>query len=409
MKQAKQSSFDQDLISPAFCADPYPVYHRLRSESPVYWSEAWGAWVMTRYEDILTVFRDSRRFSNKDRFTRFLEQLPETTAEEIAPLKDHYVVGMLQSDPPDHTRLRALVNKAFTPRAIEGMRPRIQEIVDQLLDVARDKGEMDVIRDLAYPLPAIVIAEMLGVPPHERDQFIRWSDDIAAFQGTGRAKRETVLRAAKSIRDLEDYFRNLCAKRRGRPESDLMSQLVAAEEQGDKLTEAEMISTCVLLLVAGHETTRNLIGNGTLALLRHPEQASTLRATPDMIVSSVEELLRYDSPLQRGWRRVSEDVVLGGEELVKGQLVFLMLGAANRDPAVFSCPDQLDLRRQDNRHIAFGFGVHFCLGAPLARLEGQIAIQTLFYRFPTLRLVSKDLEWHENIAIHGLKSLPVLF
>lgn len=409
MAVADRFVLDELLTSHEFFADPYPVYQHLRNEAPIYWSESWNAWVFTRYKDIVGILRDPRRFSNKDRFTTFLGQLPKAVWPEIASLKRHYTVGMLQSDPPDHTRLRGLVNKAFTPRVVEEMAPRIQTIVNNLIDQVQSNGKMDVIRELAYPLPAIVIAEMLGVPPEDRHQFIHWSDDIAGFQGTGRAKESAVRKGVNAIVALEDYFHRLCTERCKQPKDDLMSLLVAAREQGDKLTEDEMISTCVLLLVAGHETTRNLIGNGTLALLRHPDELQKLQNNPDLIASAIEELLRFDSPLQRGWRRIAEDVEIDGMLLRKGQLAFEMLGAANRDPEVFADPDRLDVTRQGNRHVAFGFGIHFCLGAPLARLEGRIAIRTLIERMPDIKLATDELEWQQNILIHGLRALPVAF
>jgi len=409
ISDARSLELDQQLAARAFTEDPYPLYARLRAEAPVHWSKAWGVWVLTRYADTLTIMRDPRHFSNAGRFTKFLGTLPDDVQHAISHLKRSYSVGMLQSDPPDHTRLKVLVNKAFTPRAIELMRPRIEHLVNGLLDQVQAAGAMDVIADLAYHLPAIVIAEMLGVPPEDRQQFTRWTDDIVGFQAKGRAALESAQRAQTSMMAMEDYFLRLCHQRRAEPEADLMTALAQAEEAGDKLTEGELLSACTTLLVAGHETTRNLIGNGVLALLQNPVQLEQLRQQTGLIGPAIEELLRFNGPLQRGWRRVTEDVELEGQPIRAGELVYVMLGSANRDPAVFADPDQLKLDRQPNPHVAFGFGTHFCLGGPLARLEGAVAIETLLHRMPRLKLAADEVVWHDNSLIRGVKALPVTF
>jgi pimeloyl-[acyl-carrier protein] synthase len=318
---------------------------------------------------------------------------------------------MLFRDPPDHTRLRTLVSKAFTPRVIEGLRPHIQQIVDGLLDRVRDRRAMDLIADLAFPLPVIVISEMLGVPAADRDRFRQWSLDVARSLDAIALPvgPEVIERGNAARRALADYFRGLIAERRRRPQADLLSGLIAAEEQGDTLSQAELLATCVLLLVAGHETTVNLIGNGMLALLRHPAELRKLGAEPALLPSAVEELLRWDSPVQRTGRITATDVELGGTLIPKGALVSAVLGAANRDPAHFPEPDRLDLARPDNRHLAFGWGIHFCLGAPLARVEGQIAIGALARRLPGLALATDRPEWRESSALRGLRALPVTF
>jgi cytochrome P450 len=406
---AAVTTLDDLLTSPSFFPDPYPVYAWLREQAPVHWSEAWGVWVLTRYADVVSILRDARHYSNAGRFNIFLEKLPSEVQDAMGDLKRSYSVGMLQSDPPDHTRLRALVNKAFTPRAVERMRPRIQILVDNLLDRVQPHGHMDILHDFAYQVPAIVIAEMLGVPTEDRERFTEWSDDIAGFQAKGRAVLDTARRAQQSMRQMENYFRDLFLLRRSEPQDDLMTALVQAEEQGDKLNEGELLSACTTLLVAGHETTRNLIGNGMLALLQHPAAFEKLKNSPALLTPAVEELLRFNSPLQRGWRRVAEDVEIEGHCIHTGQLVFGMIGSANRDPSVFADPDRLDLTRQPNPHIAFGFGVHFCVGAPLARLEGAIAIETLLRRMPYMKLATDQIIWQENSLIRGLKNLPVVF
>ena len=396
-----------DFLDPEILADPYPFYHRLRAEDPVHWNEAWGCWILSRYADVVDSLRDPR-LSNA-RITQYLDQLPETVREEMHPLRRHVSTWLAFMDPPDHARLRALVSRAFTSLVVEGMRPRIEAVVDELLDAVQGAGQMDVIRDLAHPLPVIVITEMLGVPPEARDQFKKWSDDIVAFLGSGRARPDKSARAQRSLLHLTDLLQDIVTRRRKNPKEDLISALVKVQERGDRLSEEELVGNCVSLLIAGHETTANLIGNGLLALVRHSDQLQKLKDNPALIGTAVEELLRYDSPLQRNWRAATEDLAIGGKRIGKGQIVLQLLSAANRDPEQFVDPDRLDLTRQPNRHIAFGYGIHFCLGAPLARLEGQIAIQTILRRLPTLRLASDTLAWHENIAVRALKSLPLAF
>lgn len=402
--------FDHQLTSPEFLDNPYPVYHQLRAEAPVYWSEAWHCWVLTRYEDVKTTFRDPENFLNGGRFTSLLEQLPPEVRAEVEPLENHFLYGVINSDPPAHTRLRKLIHLAFTPRVLAQMRDDIQAIVDEQLDRVQDRGQMDVVRELAYPLPVIVIAKMLGVPPEERDQFKQWSDDIIAFQASGRTTPETIRLSQRALLDMRAYLRQIFARRRQNPQDDLITALIKAEEEGDKLSEEEILSTCVTLLVAGHETTTNLIGNGIFTLLQHPAQLQELKNDPSLIQPAVEEVLRYESPLQRNRRVVARDLEFEGQAMQKGQLVLQILGAANRDPEQFPDPDRFDLHRQPNKHIAFGFGIHFCLGAPLARLEAPIAINTLLRRMPTLQLASETVEWQrEHSVIRGLKSLPVTF
>jgi pimeloyl-[acyl-carrier protein] synthase len=388
---------------PAFHANPHPFYHRLRAADPVH-QTALGFWVLTRYDDVVTALRDPR--FGRAGFEPFLEAVygGPTEAGRLQP-------SMLFRDPPDHTRLRGLVNKAFTPRVIEAMRPRIQGIVDSLLDRAQEARAMDVIADLAYPLPVTVICEMLGVPVGDHETIKQWSADVArSLDAIGMGSdTEVADRGRQGRRGLGDYFRGLVAERRKAPREDLLSLLIAAEEQGDKLSEGELLSTCVLLFIAGHETTVNLIGNGLLALLRHPEQLALLKSNPSLIQSAVEELLRYDGPVDRTARITNADVELGGRTITKGSMVVAAIGAANRDPAHFPDPDRLDITRADSRHIAFGFGIHFCLGAPLARVEGQIAIGTVLRRLPALALSTATPEWRESSVLRGLKALPVTF
>jgi len=388
-------------MDPAFIADPYPTYHRLRAEDPVHMSPM-GFWVLTRYEDVVASLRDPR-------FAK--EAIPAFVASRFGITIVGPGLSMLDRDPPNHTRLRSLVNKAFTPRVVEVLRPRIQQIVDELLEANRSQGAMDLIEDFAYPIPVIVICEMLGVPIEDRERFRKWGLDIA--RGLDAillpADSEITQRSATSRRELGAYFRELIAERRARPRADLLSDLIAAEEAGDKLSEDELLATCILLLVAGHETTVNLIGNGTLALLRHPDALRRLRDEPGLIASAVEELLRFDGPVQRTARIPSEDVTIGGRTIPKGEMVLPFIGAANRDPAQFPDPDRLDIARTDNRHIAFGWGIHFCLGAPLARVEGQIAIGTLVTRLTKLALAADTPDFRPSLTLRGLSTLPVTF
>ena len=389
-------------MDPEFLADPYPTYHRLRAEDPVHHSPL-GFWVLTRYEDVSSVLRDPR-------FVK--EPLAALVAARFgAEVPRGVGLSMLDRDPPDHTRLRSLVSKAFTPRVVEGLRPRIQQIVDGLITRAEAAGSIDLIEEFAYPIPVNVICEMLGVPVADHERFKGWSLDIA--RGLDSIwlppDSEVPRRSAAARHAISDYFRGLIAERRAAPRGDLLSALIAAEEAGDKLNEEELLATCILLLIAGHETTVNLIGNGVLALLRHPAELSRLRATPGLITSAVEELLRYDGPVQRTARVAGADATIGGRTIAKGDMVMPFIGAADRDPAQFPDPDRLDLSRSDNRHIAFGWGIHFCLGAPLARVEGQIAIDALVRRLPGLELVNHEPEYRQSLTLRGLKTLPVKF
>jgi cytochrome P450 len=397
------SDFTFNPMAPEFVADPYPTYHRLREEDPVHQSPL-GFWVLTRYEDVVSSLRDPRMIKEPIAAfvaARFGLQIPPTGMG----------LSMLDRDPPDHTRLRGLVSKAFTPRVIEQLRPHIQQIVDGLLDKVEGEPGMDLIEQFAYPLPVIVICEMLGVPVADHERFKGWGLDIARGLDAILLPPDSPVaqRSMQARHALAAYFRELIAERRTAPRDDMLSGLIAAEEAGDKLTEDELLATCVLLLVAGHETTVNLIGNGSLALLRHPDQRKRLQEDPGLITTAVEELLRFDGPVQRTARIPSEDVTFGGKTIGKGEMVMPFIGAADRDPAQFSDPDRLDIGRTDNRHIAFGWGIHFCIGAPLARVEGQIAINTLLRRKPKLALATDKPEHRQSLTLRGLSHLPVAF
>ena len=395
------------VLRPEIAADPYPLYHHLRSEDPVRWDAPLGAWVVTRYADVVSALSDARL--SAERITLSTEWLPEAMRETLGPVFRALARQMLFLDPPDHTRLRGLLNKAFTPRVVQGMRPRIQAIVDDLLDAVQEAGRMDVIQDFAYPLPAIVIAEMLGVPPEDRDQFRIWSDDFGALIGRSDLTLDGATRALRGVAEFMDYFRDIVARRRASRRDDLMQALIAAEDRGDALTEEELLANCVLLLAAGHGTTTHLIGNGLLALLRNPDQLRKLRDDPSSIAAAVTELLRYDSPVQATGRVAADELPIGARRVGVGEGVILCLGAANRDPEQFADPDRLDIGRRENRPIAFGHGIHFCLGAPLARIEARIAFATLLRRLPGLRLETDVLEWEPSLSFRGLARLPVAF
>jgi cytochrome P450 len=360
--------------------------------------------VLTRYPDVMAMLRDPRLI--KEPIAAFV-----AARFGMAVPPPGLGLSMLDRDPPDHTRLRGLVSKAFTPKALESLRPHIQKIVDDLLTDAAGKGQMDLIEEFAYPLPVRVICEMLGVPVKDHERFKAWGLDIARGLDAIMLPPDSEVgqRSISGRRALAAYFRELIAERRAAPRDDMLSALITAEEAGDKLNEEELLATCILLLVAGHETTVNLIGNGTLALLRHPEQLQKLRENPGLIVTAVEELLRFDGPVQRTARIPSEDLTIGGRTIPKGEMVMPFLGAADRDPAQFPDPDRLDITRADNRHIAFGMGIHFCLGAPLARMEGQIAINTLLARLPKLALATDKPQFRQSLTLRGLQVLPVSF
>jgi len=399
--------FDGALTSEAFNQNPYPLYHAMRRQAPIYWSGAWGCWLLTRYEDITWTLQDYQTFTSLGRLTASME-LPEPLWEKVEPLVRHYSQGLINVDPPDHTRMRKLVHMAFTPRAIRKMRTYIEGIVERLIDEQIERGEMDVIWDFSYPLPVTVIAEMMGIPVEDHPKFKRWSGEIVAFMATPKPTPEILLKSQDSLLAMQQYFRDIYAKRRQEPADDLITALVRAELEGDKLTEEEMVSSCVTILIGGHETTTYLIANGMYALLQHPDQLRLLRDNPDLDASATEEFLRYEGPFQRNRRIATRDVMIGDMMIKKDQLIMQFLGAANHDPSQFDNPDALDLRRSPNKHLAFGYGPHFCLGAPLARLEAPVAIRALLKKLRNIRLAHGDLEWNSAL-FRGLKSLPIEF
>jgi cytochrome P450 len=396
----------QQLFGPEMQANPYPFYRKLREAHPVFRVAELDAWIVTSYEAVNAALRNPQLSS--DRFPRLRQRLASKGLDSLAQDR---VRSMIHMDPPDHTRLRGLVSKAFTPKSVEAMAGRIQEIVNDLLEAVKSQGQMDLIEDFAYPLPVTVIAEMLGVPTEDRARFKHWSDEVSVVLGGDvAALSEKALRRATTAREeLADYFQDIVRQRRKNPGIDLISALTQAEEEGGKLSEDELYSTVVLLLVAGNETTTNLIGNGMLALLRHPEEMQKIWESPSRVPAAVEEMLRFDSPVQLTTRMAKTDLEIQGTRIPKGDWLYLVVGAANRDPAQFPEPDRFDVARVENKHIGFGAGAHFCLGAPLARLEAQIAVSSLREHFPKLRLGEETVEYRNNFNLRGLKSLPVIF
>ena len=388
-------------LDPAFLADPYPTYAALRTQDPVHQNPMLQGWVLTRYDDCIQTLRDHETYSSDAR--QGASALVRLRVQQRADMQMD-AATVLTSDPPVHTHLRALVSKAFTPARVEGMRGHIEEVTESLLDEAGET--FDVIEGLAQPLPIIVIAEMLGVPPEDRDTFKRWSTSIAAL--TNPMISPQLLAEVQRVRDeLGDYIGQVVEERRRAPREDLISALVEAEEEGNVLSIEELFGFVVLLLAAGNETTTNLIGNGTLALMQNPEQAALLREEPSLVVGGIEELLRYDSPVQTTIRFALTETEIGGRRIAKGDSVLAMLGAANRDPAHFVEPDRLDVRREENRHIAFGLGIHHCLGAPLARLEAEVAFRALLRRFEELAPAEEAPERGGTFALRGLRRLSL--
>ncbi|HLO03356.1 MAG TPA: cytochrome P450 [Symbiobacteriaceae bacterium] len=397
---------DFNPLAPGYLENPYDSYRELLTQDPVHWSNRMNAWIVTRHADVTLVLKDQR----------FGRGAPGVTAEQrlasvppaILPLSRMQESWMLFKNPPEHTRLRGLVNMAFTPRTIERLRPHVQGIANRLLDGVQDRGQMDLIRDFAFPLAVVVIAELLGVPAQDQAQIREWSTVLAATVDAT-TDPGIYVRGAQVAQELSAYLQQIIAERRRQPQQDLISELIAAEEQGQKLTEDEMIATSVLLLVAGHETTVHTIGNSVLTLCKHPDQLELLRARPDLIPSAVEEFLRFESALSVTVRTAQKDVELGGKLIRAGQDVHALLGAANRDPAVFADPDRLDITRSPNNHLAFAVGNHYCVGAPLARLEVQIALATLLQRLPHLALASEQPQWKRSVVFRGLTALPITF
>lgn len=395
----------ESMRDPANKADPYPFYRSLLETGPLL-ELPFGAYALTRHADCFNVLRDARYSSSdehKDGYENLGEMIRQLGYEDLLGLMNRI---MLFADPPDHTRLRRLVSKAFTPKAIEAMRPRIATLVDEFLDDVDVRGEIEVVDDLAFKLPVTVISEMLGVPMDDHEQLRTWtSAAVAALDPSDNI--EQLFPAADALRAMRGYFHDLVETRRGDLGDDLLSAMIAAEDAGDRLSHDELLDTTLLLFAAGHETTVNLISGGMLNLLTHPAEMERLVADPSLIATTVEELLRVGPPVQFTARTTTSDVELCSTAIPKGTELIVLLAAANRDPAVFDAPDDLDIGREDNRHLSFGGGIHLCLGAPLARVEGQEAIGRLVRRFSGLRLVDDQVEWKPTTTIRGPARLPL--
>jgi cytochrome P450 len=396
---------DLDLKSTANVQDPFPLYAWLRDHDPVHWSESLNAWAVTRWEDVAAVFDRPETFSS-DRFRRIGERYASQrpAVQAVAEVLGHWLVFR---DPPDHDRLRGLLQSSFTPKQLAASQGRIQRTVDALLDRVVARGAMDWIRDVAFPLPATVIAGMMGAPEEDLEPIKVWSDRLAAYLGGAVDARDNFAEASAGVGGLVDYFRTLLRERERQPRDDLMTLMLRAEHEGDRLGRDEVVANCILLLFAGHETTTNLMGNGLFHLLRHPAEADLVRTDPSLLHGAVEELLRYDGPVPATVKIATEDVPWHGRTIRRGDMVVPFMASANRDPRQFRDPDRLDVRRHPERHVAFAAGIHYCLGAWLARLEARVVLATAFRRLPDLALATGEPRWKPMIFLRGLESLPL--
>lgn len=392
------------LLDPDVLAEPYALYARLRNEDPVHWDPFLHTWVITRYDDVMKVLKS---FS-ADR-TPTPEQLAAMGLETMGPIAKVLVKQMLFMDAPAHTRIRSLAAHAFTPARVQALRQQVQQIMDSLIDALDGRREFDIIEEIANPLPAIVTAQMLGVPTADHRQLKAWSADFAEMLGNFQHNPNRIGQMLKTVEDVTAYFKAAVQDQRRNPSGGLIHALLTAEIDGDKLTDEEVVANTVVTMVGGQETTTNLIGNGLLTLFRNPEAKQRIMNDPSIISAAVEELLRYESPSQHTGRIAPADVEIGGKLIRKGQAVLAVMAAANRDPAQFTNPDSLDFTRAENRHLAFGWAAHFCFGAPLARLEAQIVFPTILRRLKNLRVKTEDLTWRFNLGLRGLIALPATF
>ena len=400
---------EHGLLSPGHRRDPYAAYARLRRDAPVFYSEHWKGWLVTRHADVSAAFRHPGLSAN--RMAAYGRALPPPVLAQVEPLLRNVSHWILMMDPPAQTRIRGLLAGAFTPRFIEQLRPRIRAMVDGLLDEVSSLPRFDLVLAVAQPLPVMVIGEMLGLPSEDYPVLKTWSDRLAAFLGMSALDPKIVAAAVQSVVELEGYFRGVIEARRASPGEDLVSLLVGAHDDEGRLGEQELLSSCCALLFGGHETTTNLIANGMLLLLQYPRQAAILRTHPERIAGAVDEVLRFESPVQRMGRVTTTPVELGGTTTPAGQRVFMVMGSANRDPESIPDPERFDVERRDARHLSFGLGAHYCLGAALGRLETELAIPALLERFPALALPpdhDPGDDWLDNLTVRGLSRLPVL-
>ncbi|NBO12580.1 MAG: cytochrome P450 [Betaproteobacteria bacterium] len=397
----KLQSIDWRPEDPAILANPYPIFSRMRDEDPCYWSDRLRSWVITRYDDVKAMCLDKERLSS-DRLRPFFQSLPGSEASRISEIIRYLSLWMVFKDPPEHTRLRKLTAKVFSARAMQAMRPQVETIADQLLDALGERDEFDLIADYAGPLPCLVIMAMLGVPVQALAQLKRLSDEIALFIGSSRMSSDKYDTAEQATQEMAAFFKALIGERRAHPKTDAISELVHLLDGEDRFSDDELVASCILMLFAGHETTTNLIANGVYALIHFPDAYQALRNDPTLAQNAVEELLRYDGPSGSQVRVVCRSFALHGKELQAGQRVFMMLNAANRDPRAYPDPDRLDLSRDGAAHLAFGYGSHICLGFPLARLEGMVAIPALLNRFRSLELL-KEPPWINSLVFRGMQ------
>ena len=397
------------LFSDEILQDPYPTYARLHEQGPLHYVDVgskWAVWSIFSHAECSSVAKDPRLSAKRAK--QMLLPLPLSRQSEFSELARMLSLWLIFMDPPEHTRLRKLLNKGFSAAAVEGLRPQAEAIVDQMLKPLQHGSEVELMSEFANPMPVRIISELLGVPQALHGTFVNASRAIAVFRGNPNRTVEEARAAQDALIELTEFFRRTVAERRRNKGTDLISLLIDIEEEGEVLTEEELYAQCIALLFAGHETTRNLIGNGMYTLLQHPQETAELRERPEMIRSAVEELLRYESPVQFTARVLKEDIEVCGQQIRKGWTVLCMLGAANRDPKQFKEPNQLDLKRLNNQHLAFSAGLHFCIGAQLARLEGRIALLNLVQRFPEMKLTGPRPEWASTFGFRGLKSLPVI-
>ena len=400
----KKVLFKDDILQ-----DPYPAYARLHEEGPLHYLDVdgkWALWSIVSHAECSSIAKDPRLSAKRSQ--QMILSLPTSSQSEFKELARMLGLWLIFMDAPEHTRLRKLLNRGFTAAALEGLRPQVEAIVDRMLKPLQPGSEVELMREFANPMPVRIISEMLGVPQERHDDFVAWSRAIAVFRGSPDRTVEQARAAQDALLALTDFFRNTVAERRRNKGNDLISLLIDIEEEGEVMTEEELYAQCIALLFAGHETTRNLIGNGMYTLLKNPEQTAELRVKPEIIRTAVEEILRYESPVQFTARVLKEEIEVCGQRIPKQWSVLCMLGAANRDPKKFKDPNQLNLQRLNNEHLAFSAGPHFCIGAQLARLEGQVALLNLVQRFPQMKLTGPRPEWAPTFGFRGLKSLPVI-
>lgn len=401
-------SIDDQLVSRHFMEDPYPVYRRLQEEAPVYWSDAWDCWLLTRFAHVDAVIRGPANFQNRV-YATWMEKIPTEHREELSSFVDYWTTsGFSQADPPDHTRIRRVVSKALTPDALATIRRRVEALADSLLDEVTESGRTDLPPDFAVPLPAIAVSELVGLPATERVQFREWTNQYLEFLGPGGLDVDVMRRSQAGLMSLRGWLMDLLEDRRANPAGDVLSSLVAADDAGDVMSTDELLSTCVDLVTGGDDTTTNMLGNGMMALLEHPDQLDLLRDDPSLMKNAVEELVRYECPFQMVFRLTATDVEIDGTVIPEGQVVRLILGAANRDPEQFENPDNIDIRRGHIRHLGFGFGTHYCVGQVLARSELQVSFERLIQRLPNVRLAGEPVRL-ASVGPRGFTSLPLAF